>query len=101
MSIIIESNIPKELLKKGYWFRASCQTLFIITLEFNYSKNNGQLCNVLATASEVQTEYLDNFDTTTIENNSPVLYFTCCDPVEDWYLKIDIWSKYFFPPILS
>ena len=97
MKHIIEKGIPEALLKKGYWFRASCEHFYIITLEYNYSKNDGSINNIIATASEVETNYLSDVNINDLSNFDEVIYFDSVDPVDDWFLKIDIWSKYFFP----
>jgi len=97
MSNIIEKGIPEELLNKGYWFRASCEHIYIVTLEYNYSKLDGEINNIIATASEVDTNYLTDVNINDLRDYEEVVYFACCDPVDDWFLKIDIWAKYFFP----
>jgi len=93
--MILEKHIPEDLLKTGYWFRASCDHIYIVTLEYKYSDIDGDLNSVLAIASEIDTNYIDNdVDITEIKNGDKVMAFSL---FSDWVLEIKIWGKYYFP----
>ena len=93
--MLLEKGIPKDLLKEAYWFRASTQNIYCVTLDYTYSKHDGDLLNVKAIASEIDYNYIDNdIDITKIKNGEKVMSFSLFD---DWILELDIWGKYFFP----
>ncbi len=93
--MILEKDIPEELLKTGYWFRASCEHIYVVTLEYTYSNVDGDLNSVKATANEIDTNYIDNdVDITKLTNGDKVIAFSL---FSDWILELNIWSKYYFP----
>lgn len=92
--MILEKHIPEELLKTAYWFRASNEHIYLVTLDFNYSDVDGDLKNVVAIAQEADCNYIDNVDVTDIKNGQEVQVYMS---IGDWILEVDIWSKYYFP----
>lgn len=87
--MILQKGIPEELLKKAYWFRASNEHIYVVTLE------GVALNHVIATASEIDTNYIDrDVDWATLKNGDEVFGASLFD---DWVLRIDIWPKYYFP----
>jgi hypothetical protein len=84
-----------DLTKKAYWFKSTKGTLYTITLDYTYSKIDGEINSVKAIALEVDTNYIDDdVDVQSIKNGTEV--FLNCDML-DWILELDIWAKYYFP----
>ena len=93
--IILNKGIPEELLKKGYWLKASDYHIYIVTLENQYSKIDGDVMSVKAIALEVDTNNVE-VDFHDIKNGEEVYFLQAADE-SDWWLEIDIWPKYYFP----
>lgn len=92
--MILEKDIPKDLLKKAYWFRASNAHVYAVDLGITYWED-GTAKNVKATVSEIDTQYIRaNEDWESLKNGDEVFAYSL---LGDWVLKIDIWEKYYFP----
>ena len=93
--MILEKGIHEDLLKTAYWFSASNEHIYAVTLEYTYSDCDGEINSVKAIACEITPCYIDNdVDITKIKNGDKVVGFSLFD---DWVLEIDIWAKYYFP----
>ncbi len=89
--IVINSNIPDELLKDGYWFKFGYNNTFIITL--NISDNIVTAVSYLADDSVIDLEpeaYLN------MKNGTKVKFFQCVSDT-NWLIKMDVFPKYYFP----
>jgi hypothetical protein len=95
--MIIQKGIPNEELRKGYWFRASNEHIYIVELKTRYSDKDGELMNVIATVYEPDCNNVDdNIDITKFKKGEEVDYCWLFDD-DDWIMSIDIWGKYYFP----
>jgi hypothetical protein len=88
--MILEKGIPEEILRTGYWCDISLYHKFIIELEIIKDR-----C-VKATSFEVDTSYISDIDIDLIKNGTEVKYRSSVND-SDWWLKMDIHNKYYFP----
>ncbi len=91
----LQQGIPKEELRKGYWFRASNEHIYVVELKPRHV--DGDLMNVVATIYEPDCNNIDNdVDITKLEKGNEVYYGWLFDD-SNWIMSIDIWAKYYFP----
>jgi hypothetical protein len=94
--MIIQKGIPKEELRKGYWFRASNEHIYIVELKTRHDED-GRLMNVIATVYEPDYNNIDDdVDITKFSKGEEVEYWWLFSD-DDWIISIDIWGKYYFP----
>jgi len=94
--MIIQKGIPNENLRKGYWFRASNEHIYIVELKTRHDKYD-RLMNVIATVYEPDCNNIDDdVDITKLSKGEEVEYCWMFSD-DDWIMNIDIWGKYYFP----
>ena len=73
--MILQKKAPKELLRKGYWFRASADNTYIVELHEKYSKIDGELVSVTAKVYEPDRNEIDfDINTYNIKKGTEVYY---------------------------
>ena len=95
--LILQKGTPKEQQRKGYWFRASNEHIYVVELKTKYSDKDGSLMNVIASVYEPNCNDIDdNIDITKFNKGEEVEYYYLFDD-DEWIISIDIWAKYYFP----
>jgi hypothetical protein len=95
--MVLQKGIPKDKLRKGYWFRASNEHIYIVELRNRYNDNDGKIINVIATVYEPNCNDIDdNIDITKLKKGEEVYYSYLFDD-DEWIMSIDIWAKDYFP----